>query len=56
MVIVDPYGRVVEVKQGPPNRFDAELPFQLIVPGAAAAPGQAWSRTYKVTLDPVHSA
>lgn len=52
VVIVDPYGRVVEVKQGPPNRFEAELPFQLIVPGAAAAPGQAWSRTYKMTLDP----
>ncbi|MCI0456230.1 MAG: hypothetical protein L0Z62_04520 [Gemmataceae bacterium] len=51
VVRVDAYGRVVEVKQGPKERFESELPFQLMLPAAVPAPGQAWARTYKIALD-----
>src|SRR5207237_6206418 len=53
---VDPYGRVVEVKEskfGPASGFECELlPFVGIVPPPPLKPGQQWDRPFKVTLDP----
>ena len=52
---IDPYGRVVEVKEsrhGPATRFEAELPFTLVLPAAAPKPGQSWERNYQITLEP----
>jgi hypothetical protein len=51
---VDSKGKVVEVKQcefGPPSRFESELPFVLVLPDELKA-GQAWERSYQVTLEP----
>jgi hypothetical protein len=56
---LDERGKVVEVKEskfGPPSRFDAELPFQLVLPAEAAREGVAWNRTYQMKLDPPHGA
>ena len=56
---VDDRGKVVEVKEskfGPPSRFDAELPFQLVLPGELAREGLAWNRTYQLKLEPPHGA
>ena len=52
---VDAWGRVVEVKEskfGPASRFEAELPFVIILPGAVPQPGQSWKRAYNITLEP----
>src|SRR5262245_41492466 len=52
---VDAVGRVVEVKEskhGPASRFEAELPFALVLPAIAPQPGQAWERAYNITLEP----
>jgi hypothetical protein len=51
---VDTTGRVVEVKEckhGKASQYEAELPFVLLLP-PAGMPGQPWSRTFTVTLDP----
>jgi len=51
---IDGEGKVVEVKQceyGPPSRFESELPFVLVLPDELKA-GQAWERSYQVTLEP----
>ena len=52
IIRVDGFGQVVEVKQGPKNRFDAEPPFVVVVPKAVAAEGQAWVRPFTLTLEP----
>jgi hypothetical protein len=52
---MDAQGRLIEVKKsefGPASRFEADLPFQLVLPATAVQPGQAWERSYKVTLEP----
>ncbi len=51
---VDPYGRVVEVKESrsPATSFENELPFLALLPGVLPKPGQAWERPYKITLAP----
>lgn len=52
---LDPYGRVVEVKEskhGPARRFEVELPFTVLLPAVAPQPGQSWERSFEVTLDP----
>ena len=52
---VDAVGRVVEVKEskfGPASRFEAELPFAVVLPDAAPKAGQAWQREYNITLEP----
>jgi hypothetical protein len=52
---IDPLGRVVEVKEtkhGPASRYESELPFIIVLPGAPPQPGQTWQRTYQITLDP----
>jgi hypothetical protein len=56
---VDPWGRVVEVKeckQGSPNRFESDLPFVLALPAETPQPGQGWERAYHITLDPPQGA
>jgi hypothetical protein len=49
---VDTFGRVVEVLQGPPNRYQAELPFAICLAGGPITAGQAWDRDYAIVLDP----
>lgn len=52
---VDPYGRVVEVKEsrhGPASRYEAEPPFALVLPAGSPQPGQSWERAYQITLEP----
>jgi hypothetical protein len=52
---MDMQGRLIDVKKsdfGPASRFEADLPFQLVLPTSAVQPGQAWERPYKVTLEP----
>ncbi|HJT77164.1 MAG TPA: hypothetical protein VJ739_08180 [Gemmataceae bacterium] len=52
---VDDHGRVVEVKEskfGPASTFERDLPFRLILPDTVPQVGQAWERTYQVTVDP----
>jgi hypothetical protein len=52
---VDGLGRVVEVKEskhGPASKFESDLPFKLVLPGAEVKEGSAWERKYKVTLEP----
>jgi hypothetical protein len=51
---VDPAGKVIEVKQGSAERYDAEPPFAVVFPRADAEPavGQQWARPYTVVLAP----
>src|SRR5438128_11564100 len=49
---IDPFGRVIEVKQGVASRYEAEPPFVIVFPAAKAQVGQAWRRPYTITLDP----
>jgi hypothetical protein len=52
---VDGLGRLLEVKEskfGPASRYEAELPFLIVLPGAEAQPGQSWQRTYQITCEP----
>lgn len=52
---IDTLGKVVEVKEskvGPAARFEAELPFKVVLPEAASKVGDAWARTFTVQLDP----
>jgi hypothetical protein len=49
---IDNIGRVVEVKQGQASRYEAELPFALILPATIPAAKQTWNREYTITLDP----
>jgi len=52
---MDAQGRLIEVKKsdfGPASRFEADLPFQLVLPVGAVQPSQSWERSYKVTLEP----
>jgi hypothetical protein len=49
---VDARGKVVEVKQGSPARYESDPPFVVVLPAAAPAVGQAWERAYKATPEP----
>jgi hypothetical protein len=49
---VDRFGRAIEVKSGPGQKYDAEPPFGFVLPGQAVAVGQAWVRPHTITLDP----
>jgi len=52
---IDGKGRVVEVKEskfGPASKYESELPFAVVLPDGDALPGQAWERSYKITLAP----
>ncbi|MFO0845214.1 MAG: hypothetical protein U0797_22995 [Gemmataceae bacterium] len=51
---VDPFGRVVEVKESKsaPVSYENELPFLVLLPAAGMKPNDAWQRDYKITLPP----
>jgi hypothetical protein len=52
---LDAQGKLIEVKKsdfGPASRFEADLPFQLVLPDQGLRAGQTWERAYKVTLEP----
>jgi hypothetical protein len=52
---LDAQGKPIEVKKsdfGPASRFEADLPFQLVLPDQGMRSGQSWERAYKVTLEP----
>jgi len=49
---VDSSGQVVEVKQGPADRYGAEPPFTLVLPNQALQPQQSWLRRFDLTLNP----
>lgn len=52
LVRIDGQGRVLEVKQGSANRYEAEPPFVVVFPAVAAKEGLAWRRPYTLILDP----
>lgn len=52
---VDSTGKLVDVKEsrhGPASRFESELPFIVTLPPTGVRTGQAWDRTYVITLEP----
>lgn len=53
---VDRFGRVHDVKHGDPSKYESEPPFVLVLPSVAPKAGQAWLRSFNVTLDPPHGA
>ena len=56
---VDDHGKVVEVKEskfGPASRYEAELPFQIVLPTEAVQVGSAWNRTFQLKMEPPHGA
>jgi len=52
IIRIDGNGRIHEVKQGSASRYESELPFVVMLPTTAPREGQAWTRTYNVTLEP----
>ena len=59
VVRIDARGQLVEVKEskfGPPSRLQADLPFKLVLPSAALAPGHSWERPYTIKLEPPQGA
>jgi hypothetical protein len=52
VVRMDGLGRVLEVKQGPGNRYDVEPPLVLMMPPSPPAPNQAWERDYSIVVEP----
>jgi hypothetical protein len=53
---VDRFGRVHEVKEGQASRYESDPPFVLVLPSAAPRQGQAWLRSFNVTIEPPHGA
>ncbi len=54
-VKVDPLGKVIDVTESQPGaaeRVKADLPFRLVLPAAAPAAGQTWTRDFAVKVDP----
>ncbi len=49
---VDSIGRVVEIKTGPKDKYDAEPPFAFVLPGQPLHEGQAWLRPFTIVLEP----
>jgi hypothetical protein len=52
VIRVNAWGKVTEVKQGSAARYECEPPFALTLPAIAPVVGQAWERTYHITLEP----
>src|SRR4051812_44013630 len=55
VVRLDGRGNLIEVKEskhGPASRFECELPFTVVLPGAPVQAGMSWERGYRVTLEP----
>jgi hypothetical protein len=49
---IDAAGKVIEVKQGPADRYETEPPFTLILPAFPVKEGQGWLRDFTLTLEP----
>lgn len=49
---VDGQGKVLEVLKGSANQYESDPPFVLRLPAQSLALGQAWERSYQITLDP----
>ncbi len=49
---VDGQGKVLEVLKGSANQYESDPPFVLRLPVEPLALGQAWERSYQITLDP----
>src|SRR5205085_1780671 len=49
---IDTQGKVIEVKQGPADRYEVEPPFTLMLPAAPIQEKQGWLRHFILTLDP----
>jgi hypothetical protein len=54
IVRIDPYGRVLEVKESKSDasNYENELPFLITVPAVGVKVGEGWKRDYKITLSP----
>jgi len=55
VVQLDSTGKLIEVKEskfGSKSRFVADLPFKMVLPETEFKEGQAWERTFTITLDP----
>lgn len=55
VIRMDAKGQVIEVKEckfGTPSRFESDLPFVVALPDEGPRMGQAWERSYRITLDP----
>lgn len=49
---LDRNGQLVEVKEGSAAKYEAEPPFVVVLPGIAPKAGQAWVRSFNITLEP----
>lgn len=49
---VDGQGKVLEVIKGSANQYESDPPFVLRLPSQPLTLGQAWERSYQITLDP----
>ena len=49
---VDGQGKVLEVIKGSANQYESDPPFVLRLPTQPLALGQAWERSYQITLEP----
>jgi hypothetical protein len=52
---IDSQGKVIEVKESKHTsaaRYEHELPFAILLPPNGLAGGQAWERSYQLTLEP----
>jgi hypothetical protein len=45
-------GQVIDVKQGSKARYEAEPPFNIVLPKETMAEGMSWVRPYTLTIDP----
>lgn len=52
---INAFGQVIDVKEskvGPASRFQAELPFRVILPETEPKAGDSWERAFTIQLDP----
>ncbi len=55
VVRLDSTGKLIEVKEskfGSKSRFEADLPFKIVLPASGPKEGQTWDRTFTIKLDP----
>jgi hypothetical protein len=55
VVRINPLGQLIEVREskfGSKSRFEADLPFKIVLPPSEFKEGKTWDRTYTIKLDP----
>lgn len=55
VVRINPLGQLIEVREskfGSKSRFEADLPFKIVLPPSDFKEGKTWDRTYTIKLDP----